>query len=162
MHRPGQLDAVAEGFDVVVVDTPPRHGDSMRAALMVADVAVLPSGPSAVDAWALAESVELVQSARMVRQDLKACVVVTRRVARTAIGNSARDVLAESGLSVLNTETHFRVAYQEAPAAGLGIAQYAPDTPAAHEVRALVNELEEFNRKGEVDHGEAEAGRHVA
>ncbi len=155
MHLPGQLDAVAEPFDVVIVDTPPRHGDIMRAALMVADLAVLPCGPSALDAWALAESLEVLEEARTLRPELKACVLLTRKVARTAIGASAREVLADSGLPVLATELHYRVAYQEAPAAGLGIVQYAPGTAAAGEVTALVDELEDFNATGEVYHAQA-------
>jgi chromosome partitioning protein len=157
MHRPGQLDAVAASFDVVVVDCPPRHGDTMRAALMVADVAVLPCGPSAVDAWALAESLDLVSQARGWRPELKACVVLTRKVARTAIGNSAREVMEGCGLPVLDTETHYRVAYQEALAVGLGVAQYAPGTLAAAEVAALVNELEEFNKTRGMDNGQNRA-----
>jgi len=152
MHRPGQLDELAKGYDVVVVDTPPRHGDTMRSALMVADVVVLPCGPSGPDAWALAESLELISQARMVRPKLKACVTLTRKMARTAIGKNARDVLDACGLPVLASETHYRVAYQEAITMGQGVGQYAPGTPAADEVRALVDEIEHFNATGEVGH----------
>jgi chromosome partitioning protein len=152
MHQAGQLDELAKGFDVVVVDTPPRHGDTMRSALMVADVAVLPCGPSGPDAWALASSLELVTQARTVRPALRACVTLTRKMARTAIGKNAREVLGGCGLPVLVTETHYRVAYQEAVTVGQGIGQYAPGTPAADEVRDLVDELEHFNATGEVGH----------
>lgn len=154
LHRPGQLDAMAASFDVVIVDTPPRHGDTMRAALMVADVVVVPCGPSAMDAWALAESLDLISQASTLRPELKACVVLTRKVGRTAIGSSARETLEGCGLPVLNTETHYRVAYQEAPALGLGVVQHAPNTPAAAEVIALVDELELFNMTGEVSNGQ--------
>ena len=154
MHRSEQLPELADTFDVVVVDTPPRHGDTMRSALMVADVAVLPCGQSAMDAWALAESLEVLNKARGLRPELKACVVITRKAARTTLGQNARDVLAGTGLPILGTELHNRIAYQEAPAAGLGVSQYAPDTPAAAEVCALVDELEQFNATG-VSNGKA-------
>jgi chromosome partitioning protein len=154
MHLPGQLDAVAESFEVVVVDTPPRHGDTKRAARVVADVSVLPCGPSAMDAWALAESLELITQAKVLRPELKVCIALTRKVARTAIGKSARAVLAGCGVPMLEAETHYRVAYQEAPATGLGVAQYAPGTPAAVEVVALVDELEQFNSTGEDSHAQ--------
>ncbi len=155
MHRPGQLDEVAAPFDVVIVDTPPQHSDILRAALMVADLAVLPCGPSPLDAWALAETLELVGQARGLRPALKVCAVVNRMVARTAVAARTREVLADNGLAVLNTAVHSRVAYLEAMAAGLGVAQYAPDTPAAAEVVALVAELEDFNATGEVSDGKA-------
>ena len=75
------------------------------------------------------------------RPGLRAAVLLTRKVARTAIGQGAREALGGLGLPVLAAELGFRVAYQEAPAAGLGVAQYAPHDLAAVEVRALVDEV---------------------
>lgn len=144
LHRPGQLDALAAGFDLAVIDCPPRHTEAQRAALMVGDLALMPSGPSAHDAWALAESVELVKSAQQVRPKLKAAALVTRKVPGTVIGKTAREALEGVGLPILKAELGFRVAYQEAPAAGLGVAQYAPGSEAAAEVVALTTEALEL------------------
>lgn len=144
LWKPHQLPKLAETFDVVVVDCPPRHAEVQRAALMVANLALLPCGPSAHDAWALAESVELVTAAQQTRRELAAAAVVTRKVVATSIGKAARDSLAETGLDVLRTELGFRVAYQEAPATGLGVTEYAPTSEAADEVRALANEVLEM------------------
>lgn len=141
LHRPGQLPALAPSFDLVVIDCPPRHAEVARAALMVADLAILPSGPSAHDAWALAESVELVQAAQRVKPRLKARALVTRKVPGTVIGKGAREALEGGGVPLLRAELGFRVAYQEAPAAGLGVAQYAPGSEAAAEVKALASEV---------------------
>lgn len=140
LHRPDQLPSLAAAYDFVVVDCPPRHGEIQRAALMVADVAVLPCGPAAVDAWALGESVDLVEQARIIRPELRAAVLITRKIARTTIGEGAREVLAGSGLPLLETELGYRVAYQEAPAAGRGVTAYDRGA-AADEVRALVDEI---------------------
>ena len=144
LWKPHQLPKLAESFDVAVIDCPPRHAEVQRAALMVADLALLPCGPSAHDAWALAESVDLVNAAQQTRRELVAAAVVTRKVAATSIGKAARESLAESGLKVLKTETGFRVAYQEAPATGLGVTAYAPTSEAADEVRALADEVLEM------------------
>lgn len=141
MHAPGQLDDLARGYDMTIVDCPPSNGDIQRSALMVAELAVFPCGPSAFDAWALAESVELATKARAVRPELDAVALITRRTVGTTIGTGARDALAQAGLRVLATELHYRIAYQEAPATGRGVAQYAPRAAAAAEVRALVDEL---------------------
>ena len=141
LHKPGQLPALAPGFDLVVVDCPPRHPEAQRAALMVADLAILPSGPSSPDVWALAESVELVKAVQGVRPKLKAVALVTQKVANTAIGAAVRDAFAGVAMPLLKAELGFRVAYQEAPAAGLGVCQYAPDSEAAREVRALTGEV---------------------
>jgi chromosome partitioning protein len=144
MHRPGQLDAVARSYDVTFIDCPPRHGDIQRSALMIADVAVIPCGASAADAWALSSSIELIEEAQTLREKLQACIVITRKQGRTTLGKSARAVLEQSKLSVLNAELSYRIAYQEAIAAGTSVTDYCPREPAAHEVRALFEELEKF------------------
>lgn len=144
LHRPGQLPALAKGFDLAIIDSPPRHTEVQRAALMVGDLALLPSGPSAHDAWALAESVELVKAAQRVRPTLRAAALVTRKVPGTVIGRGAREALEGAGLPLLKAELGFRVAYQEAPAAGRGVAQYEPEGEAAAEVRALTTEVLEL------------------
>ena len=141
LHQPGQLPALAKGYDLVIIDCPPRHTEAQRAALMVADLALVPSGPSATDVWALAESVELVKTAQRVRPQLKAAAVVTRKVPGTIIGREASEALKAAGLPVLRSELGFRVAYQESPAAGLGVTTYEPAGEAAAEFRAMTDEV---------------------
>jgi chromosome partitioning protein len=156
MHKPGQLREVAAGYDLTIIDCPPRHGEVQRSALMVADIAVLPCGPSAADAWALAGSLEVVNEARTMRDDLIACVLITRKQGRTAIGKGARKVLESADLPVLETELGARIAYQEALASGLGITTYAARDAGTREVFKLLDELEELF------HGQKASGRFVA
>jgi chromosome partitioning protein len=145
MHRPGQLDAVAKNYDWTFIDCPPRHGDVQRSALMIADLAILPCGPTASDIWALASSLELVRSARSLRESLVACVVITRKQPRTALGKEARAVLEKSGLTVLGSELFYRVAYQEALSAGTGVTGHARRRDAAAcEVQSLFEEMEKL------------------
>ena len=141
MFAATQLPRLAPGFDHVFIDCPPRHGEIQRAALMVADVAVLPCGQGTLDAWSMAATLALVTEARAVRPVLAVVALLTRVQPRTVLGQGARDVLAQAGLAVLKTELGFRIAYQEAPATGLGVSTYAPHDPAADEIRALVSEL---------------------
>ena len=158
MHRPDQLPAVRLGYDDVVIDCPPRHGDIQRSALMVADVAVLPCGPSSADAWALAASIDLVNEARALRPELAVRIVITRKQGRTALGRSAREELAKSGIELLKTEVGYRVAFAESLGAGQGVTTYAPRDVAAEETRALVSELLLWEKKRAAIDGAA-AGR---
>jgi chromosome partitioning protein len=109
---------------------------------MVADVAVLPVAPSAMDVWALAESIALVTKAQHLRPALRAALLVNRLQPRTTVGRSARDALEATGLPTLRSALGYRMTFVEAPAAGLGPTTYAPKSPAAAEVQALVTELE--------------------
>ncbi len=156
MHKQGQLMALAAGYDMTFIDCPPRHGEVQRSALMVADVVVLPCGASAADAWALATSLEVVREARAMRDELLACVLITRKQGRTAIGKAARKVLESTGLPVLTTELGSRIAYQEELAGGQGITSYAARDAGTREIYDLLDEL------GRVFHGQEASGRFVA
>lgn len=141
MHRPEHLPQIGKDFDLVVIDCPPREGAIQRSAMMITDLILLPCGPSAADAWALATTLDTVQEAQSLRPDLKACILITRKQPRTALGKGARDVLEQSGLPVLKTELGYRIGYQEAIAAGRGVSTYAPRGDAAQEITHLFNEV---------------------
>jgi len=87
MHKPGQVPRLAVAFDLTLIDCPPRHGDIQRSALMAADMAVLPCGPSGADAWALASSLEMVAEAATIRP-LDSAILITRKVATTHNGKA--------------------------------------------------------------------------
>jgi len=150
MHRDGQLARVAAPFELVVIDCPPRHDAIQRSALMVADVAILPCGPSAADAWALASSIALIREAEAVRPELRAAVLLTRVQASTALSRGARAVLEAAGLPVLRTALGYRVAYAESLAAGQGPSTYAPGDTARLEVEKACDEIEAFALAREV------------
>lgn len=106
-----------------------------------------------MDAWALGETIDLVEEAQLLRPELKARVLITRMMSRTSIGRSARHVLAEGGLPMMHTELGYRVAYQESPAAGLGVVHYNSTDKSASEIRQLAQEIEGlFTDAREVTH----------
>jgi chromosome partitioning protein len=150
MCEPDQLPALAEPYDHVVVDCPPRLGQVMRTALMVSDVSILPCGPAAAEAWALAESIDIINEAKAFKPDLKSFILLTRKTKNSVIGKQSREVLEGGGIPILKTELGYRVSYQESPAAGQGVTDYAPGTAAAKEVSALVDELLAMNSTEEV------------
>ncbi len=142
LHKEHQVPKLSRSYDATVIDCPPRLGEVQRSALMVADVAVLPCGPSAPDAWALEASLKMVAEALTFRPSLKAVICINKKRPGTALGRGARDALVEqSGLPVLATEVGMRQALQEAMGAGLGVTTYAPRDAASDEIKALVDEL---------------------
>ncbi len=109
----------------------------------VADVVVLAVRRLGGRRLALASSLEVVREARTMRDELLACVLITRKQGRTALGKSARKMLESTGLPVLDTELGARVAYQEALAAGQGITTYAARDAGTREIFDLLDELGE-------------------
>lgn len=146
--RPDQLPRLAAAYDVAVLDCPPRLDALQREVLMVADLVVLPCGPTPLDAWAMAETVRLIEQARVARPVLDAAALLTRKQRGTTVGRDVRDALHAVALPVLATELCYRVAYQTSLGAGMGPSTWAPKSPAAAEVRALVDELAHRMRAG--------------
>ncbi len=137
-----QLPPHLPGRDVVVIDCPPAHGERQRAALMVADLAVIPAVADATEVWALGETRRIVDEALAMREALRVALLVMRKDRRTQLGAQARQVLGQLGLPVLEAELSRRITYPEALVAGLGPTTYDPASVAAREVRRLATELE--------------------
>lgn len=141
MHRPHQLPVLAKVYDHVIIDCPPRHGEVMRSALMVADIVIVPVRPSSVDLAVLGDTFDLIERAQGLRDDLKASILITQRPSRSSIASESIAVLKESGWPVLESSLGFRTAFIEAHAAGQGVISHDPHSKAAEEVRALTDEF---------------------
>ena len=137
------LERVAAGFEVVVIDGPPRLDAEARAAMVVADVVVLPVTCGAFDVLALRRTLELLEAAQEARPDrpIRAAAVLNRADARTALATVTREAVLALGVPVLATQLGSRVAYGEANAGGVGVVGYAPSSTAAAEVEALTGEV---------------------
>jgi chromosome partitioning protein len=128
------LENIAKGFDVAIIDSPPRMGVEARAAMLVADLVVMPVVPGAADVWALRETVDVFEDARSVRPELRG-VVVLNRADRTTLAKLAREALEGLDVKFLDAVIGNRVAFGEATLAGLGVVDYAPTSDAALEIR---------------------------
>jgi chromosome partitioning protein len=137
-----ELPELTDGYDHVVVDCPPGNSERQRSGLMVADLALIPCGAGITDVWSMAETLELASTARAIRPSLQVALLITRRDARTVIGDEVRKELEKIEYPILNAELGDRVAYREMPSAGVGVTRYKPNGKAADEVRDLVNEIE--------------------
>jgi chromosome partitioning protein len=133
------LGRVAEGFDVAVIDTAPRLGAEVRAAMLAADMVLLPVVPGAADMWALRETVNVFEEAREMRPELRVGVVLNR-AARTTLTGVTREALEELKVPVLGALGD-RVAFGEATARGQGVREYDAASKAAGEVEELVQAI---------------------
>lgn len=136
------LPRLAQDYDRVVLDCPPRAGKRTAGALMVADVVLLPCQPSAADLWALQESLELVEQAQAIRDELKARVVLNAGLVSTTLSKDIIGALDDAGIERLGTVIHSRVDFKRALGEGQGVTVYAPKSKAATEIYRLVDELE--------------------
>lgn len=124
--------------DLVVVDLPPHAAPVTQAALLLADVVVVPCTPSSLDLRAAAHAVELIRSARTHRRDGgPRCLLVGNRIdTRTASGRELVPTLGKLGEPV-GPALGDRAAFVDAATVGEPVLTFAKSSKAAAEVRAL-------------------------
>jgi chromosome partitioning protein len=129
---------LAAGYAVVVLDGPPRLGDVTRAAAVAADVVIVPLQASALDLWAVQQTLDLLETADGIREELgrpraRRVFVLNRAIVGTQL---ARQVQALPNLELAAT-VHQRIAFPEATAAGESVLTSDKDGAAAFEIRRL-------------------------
>lgn len=129
-------DALPAGADVVVVDSPARLDDRTGAALTIADCALVPVRPSALDLWGTKEFLGVLQD--HVSGGLTAAFVGSQRDVRTTLSGELEDVLSGLDLPMLDGFT-MRVAYARSLAQGETVLDGYDDT-AELEADALLSE----------------------
>jgi chromosome partitioning protein len=136
-----ELPALAKGYDVVLIDGPPRVYDVAKSAIMASDVVLIPVQPSPYDVWAAKEIVDLIHEARVYRPELQAAFAINRKIVNTALGRDVTDALADYPIPVLKTSICQRVILAESAAQGRTVMEAGPTSPAASEIRQLVEEV---------------------
>lgn len=134
------------GDPVIVIDTPPRVDGSVPAAIRVADLAIVPCGPSELDRASVVETLELADQLDRTAVVLLARVLPDRTLLDGTVVVSpgtrrARELLEADGATVADQTLTERVVWKAASAVGLTVAEHSRHTPAARELEALVAEL---------------------
>ena len=119
LHTPDEIIEQAprllEVSDYVVADGPGGLTEQTRALLLVADIAVIPVGPSALDLLAAQQAVRVVKQAQQIRGGLpRARLVLNRVQARTRLAREAQEAVATLGLPVASAAIRLRTAYADA------------------------------------------------
>ena len=139
IHR--ELPSIAEGFDHVLIDGPPRVTDLARSTILASDLVLIPVQPSPYDIWAADEIVKLIAEAIVFKENIKSCFVINRKIANTAIGRDVREALEIYPHPVLNATIAQRVVFAEAAARGLTVDELDSNSVASQEIAALLQEL---------------------
>lgn len=127
-----EIDRLKEGFDIIVIDSPPHTETEAKTAIRVADVVVIPVQPSPTDLWATKSTVDICKSENV------PCHVLLNRVSPNS--KLAQQVSRELS-SRLKTLLGNRVLFASSLLEGRCVTETAPTSQAAQEVRELAGEI---------------------
>jgi chromosome partitioning protein len=135
------LRSLVRRCDQIIIDTPPALGATSLAAMRVADLLVIPVGPSPLDIWSSRETLALFEHAQKGNRRLRGRLLIARKIPRTRIGREARDALHFAGLPVLATEIHQRIGFVEAMIGGRSVMSMPDSSAARQEIERLCQEI---------------------
>lgn len=156
-------DSLATEADLIVIDTAPARGEGVddglarqvRAAMMVANLVLMPTCPSGFSLWSLRKTTELFHECReyaaQAGRELRGAICLNECNPRHKLTRATIDACSDAGVPLLKTMIDRRQAVAEAATAGQGVTQYAPRSAAARELVALAEELIEILQES---HGE--------
>jgi chromosome partitioning protein len=138
-----QVRQMVTKYDEIVIDVGGRDTGSLRAALTVSNVLVIPVQPRSFDIWAVDQVAELVREAREINGELRALIVLNAADAQGRDNEDAAGVLREvKGLELLDMNIGRRKAFPNAAAAGRSVTEQTPKDPKAiEELTALIKLL---------------------
>lgn len=119
----------ANGFDLVLVDTMPRIESSSAEAARMADLSIIPCGPSPLDIEAIGDTIGIIN-----RLNRRGVVVINQGRHSSGINNTAAEVLKDYELPVCPVVVMRRAALEDAFIDGRAVAELEPNGKAAQEI----------------------------
>lgn len=132
-----QVTMARERYSDIIIDAGGRDNTALRAALMLADLVLIPFQPRSFDVWALDDMAALLAEARAAR-DIRAVAFLAMADSRGHDNDDAARATPE-GIEYLATPVGRRKAIADAAGRGRGILEEASRDPkATAEIRRLV------------------------
>lgn len=137
-------EAAAAGFDLAIIDTPPRLDHGTLGAVRAAQVLIIPCRPSVFDLETLGNTVDLVRISGTVATVL---AVMNAVPPRGELFDKARPAIEAAGLEVCPVSVGQRAAFDKASLLGRGVQEFEPRGKAAAEIAQLYDYCSRFLEK---------------
>lgn len=137
-----EIKKMAKDYDDIIIDCGGRDTASLRAALTVSNVFLVPFQPKSFDIWTREKVSDLVEEATSLNEDLIAYSVINCAGSRGSDNEDAKKILSKAeGLKLLPMTIGLRKGFSNATAEGLGIMEMRSDKKAKEEMQALHDAL---------------------
>ena len=137
-----QVRQLVGKYDDIIIDVGGRNTGSLRAALTVADLLLIPVQPRSFDIWAVDQMAELVKEVREINP-IRVIAILNAADAQGRDNEEAFNAIADiSGIEMLPISIGRRKAFPNAAANGLSVIEQTPrDTKAVNELTSLIAAL---------------------
>jgi len=145
--KPDELGAAlkaaeGDGFDLIVLDTAPHAEAAIAAAARACDFAVVPCRPGILDLRAVGKTADILKAIKRPFAVVLNSCPPSRGFGEPSIVVEARDALRLQEIPAMKTTLTQRAAFGHSLIDGRAVTEFAPDSPAAREIAALLNEIE--------------------
>ena len=127
-------------LDLIIIDTPANSKDIAMLAAEQADFVVIPVAPRGLDVHSVLQTIKQVQQA-----GTPFAVILTQVPYQGSEGKDARAGFIAKGVTMFDTELHFRKDFYRATPIGKTAAELDPDGKAAAELRSAYAEAKRLS-----------------
>lgn len=142
---PQQVEDLAARYEHVIIDAGGRDSIELRAAMMAADILLIPIQASQFDVWTLGNMDELVKNAKIYNPSLQAKIIINRASTNPAVNEiaEAKSIISDfDEIKISDVVVRDRIAFRKAAKSGLAVFELAEiDKKAVAEIDSLYNEI---------------------
>lgn len=138
------LLSLKQHYDYVIVDCGGQDNLALRAAMSVAEHAIIPLRPKRRDLKTVEHMEDMLSTCKMVNPKLMASFVITQCPSLPNQAGrilEAKDVCRSYGINVLDNVTFSRNIYDDSEEQGSSVLENEPDGKAAQEIIAIAEEI---------------------
>ena len=119
-----QLERLRIDYDDIIVDVGGRETTSLRAAISVADICLIPFKPRSLDIWTLGDVKALINEMKPANPKLQAYAVINQADAKGSDNEETISILQEcEEIKCIETTIGSRKSFANASSDGLGISE---------------------------------------
>lgn len=146
-----EVQSLKQKYDSIVIDTGGRDSQEMRQALVVCDVAIIPTIPSDLDIAVLNKMILVFEQAKIYNPNAKALIVISKASPNPFLAKKVealRKYIKEKNLDdifLANSIIYEREAYRNAFSHGKGVSEYCKENESAKlDFESFFDELVKF------------------
>jgi chromosome partitioning protein len=134
-----QLERMKSDYDDIIIDVGGRETTSLRAAISIADICIIPFKPRSLDIWTLSDVKALIAEMKPANPRLQTYAVINQADSKGTDNEDTITILQEcEEIKCIETTIGSRKSFANAASDGLGVCEMkSPDKKAVQEMNDL-------------------------